>query len=190
MNKETVGERVKWAREVLACTTQKQLAKKAKITNTTLCSIETGNRQPQPHTLRKIADATGTTLHWLLHGSQDPEGADASIDSTYARVELMGHIDLGICKVREVDSLGGKSLEVTELNKDGSDGAVRLVEKPAIYMRTVVTKEAAMKDASGRFRYDPPGPAPLSPCTELVRPVPWTAIERDAERHTFLGRGT
>lgn len=163
-----IGNRLYRAR-IDAKLTQQQLDSTAGLDQSSIAMIEKGVRRGSAKTISRLAEALAVDVGWLLEGDEHQRLAQS-----YAHVELMGHVDLGICKIREVDSLGGKSLEVTELLKDGSDGVVRLVEKAALYMRTAVSKEEAMKDAAERWRpekIDKPVPP-----AKGDSPIPWASI--------------
>ena len=89
---------------------------------------------------------------------------------SYAEVQLLGHQNLGACKVREIDGLGGKALEVTELRHDGSDGKVRIVAPAALHSRIVMTEEEA-KRANGHEPGVPRLEPPLNAICGLVAEV-------------------
>lgn len=59
--------RVKKAREH-ACLTQRALAAKSRITNSTIIEVEAGKRMPQIDTIEVLARALGVTAGWLAYG--------------------------------------------------------------------------------------------------------------------------
>ncbi len=145
-----------------------QLGQAAKVPTAIILAYESGAQRLQHAVGLRIAGALGVTASWLLYG--------VDVDAyTYASVELLGHIDLQACKVREIDDLGGKALEVTALNKDGSDGKVQIVSPAAIYRRHVLTKEEALKDAATRYR-NPEAPEFPETKDPPPKPLPWAAF--------------
>ncbi len=167
IDKDTIGGRVRYARE-REMLTQREIAKAANIGQSHLAMIEAGKRTPGIPVLMRISKATGVRCDFLLYGN----GPERVTTDQYASVELLGHIDLQACKVREIDDLGGKALEVTALNKDGSDGTMQIVSPAAIYRRHVLTKEEALRDAATRYRNPEPSGAKEPP----PKPLPWAAF--------------
>ena len=60
-----VGERVRFER-VMHGMSQRDLAKAAKVSSSSVYEIENSRRQPNPSTLRKIADALGIEIRELF----------------------------------------------------------------------------------------------------------------------------
>ncbi len=111
MNTQTTGQRIILCRADLGIT-QRELGAKPGIPTATVKYYESGMQKVTTRTGTRLAAALGVHLSWLLYGGGVP------VQYTYASVELLGHIDLQACKVREIDDLGGKALEVTALKKD------------------------------------------------------------------------
>lgn len=65
MTNETVGQRIRATREQMVWG-QAELARAAGISPTALYMIETGQRQPRPATIRKIAQALGVSPQSLI----------------------------------------------------------------------------------------------------------------------------
>lgn len=62
-----LSRRVRQAREH-AGLTQRALAAKSKITNSTIIEVEAGKRMPQIDTIEVLARALGVTAAWLAYG--------------------------------------------------------------------------------------------------------------------------
>lgn len=62
-----IGSRISQKRKELKIT-QKQLSELIGISNTHICSIESGEKTPSLETLLKICNVLGITIDYLLHG--------------------------------------------------------------------------------------------------------------------------
>ncbi len=62
-----LGLRVRQAREH-AGLTQRALAAKSRVTNSTIIEVEAGKRMPQIDTVEVLARALGVTAAWLAYG--------------------------------------------------------------------------------------------------------------------------
>jgi len=74
---ETVGERLRWARE-RQLLTQEALAARAGVLDVTISRTENGHTTPTVGTLRKLADALGVDPVWLRFGEGEPWGEAAA----------------------------------------------------------------------------------------------------------------
>lgn len=69
---EALAERMKYRREMLGIT-QRELAAKVGVTHGAIGLYETGKREPDLHTLQRIAAALQTSMSYLLGETDDPE---------------------------------------------------------------------------------------------------------------------
>lgn len=68
---ETVGQRIRWARE-RAGVTLAELALKTGMTAAAISRIETGATKPRPTTIRRLADELGVRIAWVTVGEMPP----------------------------------------------------------------------------------------------------------------------
>ena len=76
--------KIREARERLGIS-QKHLAEKLNISQTTFNGYETGAHSPRPETLRVIAEACGTTVDFLVGLTDEPERPDRKNDALSAK---------------------------------------------------------------------------------------------------------
>lgn len=67
LQRNTLAERLKWARETIARVSQEELARRAGVSQGTIGNIESGTRRA-PRDLLEIAKAAGVSAEWLKYG--------------------------------------------------------------------------------------------------------------------------
>lgn len=71
---DTLGKRIRYARETLAGVTQAAIARQFGITRNAVSAWESDKTIPATPKLRKIAEITGVSVQWLIYGGDlDPE---------------------------------------------------------------------------------------------------------------------
>lgn len=113
----TVALRIREARERLGIT-QKLLADKLKIKQTTFNGYETGAHDPKSETLVKIAEYCGTTVDFLVGLSDNPEKSDGENGvlsvkerehiETYRRLDAHGKEIVDIVMQKEAQRIGSE----------------------------------------------------------------------------------
>jgi transcriptional regulator with XRE-family HTH domain len=69
-----VAERVK-AKRIERNLTRNALAAKASLGRAVVSRLERGKREPRHETLKKLADALGVTVSWLITGPEPPSAS-------------------------------------------------------------------------------------------------------------------
>lgn len=109
-----LGKRIKNLREEKNLT-QKDLAKKLNIANSTLSQYETGQRVPSDEVKIKIAEFFQVTLDYLFGVTDNKEGYEY-IDELRVRYKKKG-VDISHLSYEEIDDLLQKGLKLDEMFK-------------------------------------------------------------------------
>lgn len=95
MSRSEVGSRIRQARETRQLT-QAELAEKAGLPAAAISHFETGIRLPGTSTLRKLADALGVSLDFLLGRTAEPTGAGPVQEALYRDLRDLSDHSLGV----------------------------------------------------------------------------------------------
>lgn len=76
--------------------TQAQLAEKADLPAAAISHFETGLRTPGTSTLRKLADALGVSLEYLLGREEEPRGAGPRVGALFRNLRDLSDDSLKI----------------------------------------------------------------------------------------------